>query len=138
MGAGAPGRRSAVRPEDRRRPDAAAGGHGLLSVLQRQLRRDGRRFDPQSGGGDSSGRGRAVFALVLVIGVHFSRLDIPAGIRWISTFVPARYFIELSRDAFVRGGGWPAVWEAPLMLALIGSFFFFKAWRKTRHMQVEA
>jgi len=25
-----------------------------------------------------------------------------------------------------------------LMLALIGSFFFFKAWRKTRHMQVEA
>src|SRR5215470_489786 len=74
----------------------------------------------------------------LLSGFIFPVSNIPSGIRWISAFVPARYFIELSRDAFVRGGGWPAVWEAPLMLALIGSFFFFKAWRKTRHMQVEA
>lgn len=74
----------------------------------------------------------------LLSGFIFPVSNIPAGIRWISTFVPARYFIELSRDAFVRGGGWPAVWEAPLMLALIGAFFFFAAWRKTRHMQVEA
>jgi drug efflux transport system permease protein len=74
----------------------------------------------------------------LLSGFIFPVSNIPAGIRWISTFVPARYFIELSRDAFVRGGGWPAVWDAPLMLALIGAFFFFKAWRKTRHMQIEA
>ena len=81
---------------------------------------------------------RAFCSRFLLSGFIFPVSNIPAGIRWISTFVPARYFIELSRDAFVRGGGWPAVWDAPLMLALIRAFFFFKAWRKTRHMQIEA
>jgi ABC-2 type transport system permease protein len=74
----------------------------------------------------------------LLSGFIFPVSNIPAGIRWISAFVPARYFIEMSRDAFVRGGGWPAVWHAPLMMALIGSFYFFQAWRKMRHMQIEA
>jgi drug efflux transport system permease protein len=74
----------------------------------------------------------------LMSGFIFPVSNIPAGIRWLSAFVPARYFIEISRDAFVRGGGWSAVWDASLMLALLGSFFFFKAWRKMRHMQVEA
>jgi ABC-2 type transport system permease protein len=74
----------------------------------------------------------------LLSGFIFPVSNIPAFIRWLSAFVPARYFIEIVRDAFVRGGGWPAVWEAPIMLALIGLFFFFQAWRKIRHMQVEA
>jgi|SRR5262245_4396390 len=74
----------------------------------------------------------------LISGFIFPVSNIPLGIRWLSAFVPARYFIEISRDAFVRGGGWPAVWYAPLMLALLGSVFFFKAWRKMRHMQVDA
>lgn len=74
----------------------------------------------------------------LLSGFIFPVSNIPAGIRWISAFVPARYFIEIVRDAFVRGGGWPAVWPALAMLALIGSFFFFRAWRKMRHMQMEA
>lgn len=74
----------------------------------------------------------------LLSGFIFPVSNIPAGIRWISAFVPARYFIELVRDAFVRGGGWPAVWHAPLMLALVGAFFFLKAWKKMRLMQVDA
>ncbi len=74
----------------------------------------------------------------LLSGFIFPVSNIPAAIRWISAFVPARYFIEITRDAFVRGGGWPAVWHAPVMLALVGAFFFFKAWRKMRHMQIEA
>ena len=74
----------------------------------------------------------------LLSGFIFPVSNIPEEIRWVSSFVPARYFIEIARDAFVRGGGWPAVWEAPVMLLLIGSFFFFNAWRKMRHMQVGA
>ena len=74
----------------------------------------------------------------LLSGFIFPVSNIPSGIRWVSAFVPARYFIEIARDGFVRGGGWPAVWHAPLMLALVGTFFFLKAWRKMRHMQVEA
>jgi ABC-2 type transport system permease protein len=72
----------------------------------------------------------------LLSGFIFPISNIPAGLRWITAVVPARYFIEISRDAFVRGGGWAAVWYAPLILALIGSFFFFTAWRKMRHMQI--
>jgi len=74
----------------------------------------------------------------LLSGFIFPVSNIPAGIRWISAFVPARYFIEITRDAFVRGGGWPAVWDAPLMLALVSSVFFLKAWLRMRQMQIDA
>lgn len=74
----------------------------------------------------------------LLSGFIYPLANIPAAIRWIAAIVPARYYIELSRDAFVRGGGWPAVWYAPLMLAVLGGVFFLVAWRKTRRMQVSA
>src|SRR5262245_65541963 len=61
----------------------------------------------------------------LLSGFIFPVSNIPAAIRWISAFVPARYFIELSRDAFVRGGGWAGGWVARLMVELMGGFFFF-------------
>jgi ABC-2 type transport system permease protein len=72
----------------------------------------------------------------LLSGFTFPISNIPAGIRWISALVPARYFIELARDAFVRGSGWTAMWHAPAILALGGIFFFLVAWRKMRHMQM--
>src|SRR5262249_58924334 len=74
----------------------------------------------------------------LLSGFIFPVSNIPIGLRWISALVPARYFIEISRDAFLRGGGWPAVWYAPLMLAILGGFYFFMGWRKMRRMQVDA
>ena len=73
----------------------------------------------------------------LLSGFLFPLSNIPAGIRWISNAVPARYFIEITRDAFVRGGSWPAVWQSEVALALLGSVFLFVAWKKMRRMQVE-
>ncbi len=64
--------------------------------------------------------------------------NIPVAIRWISNFIPARYYILLTRDAFTRGVGWLGVWSPVLALALLASFFFFLAWRKLRSMQVES
>src|SRR5262249_21092772 len=72
----------------------------------------------------------------LISGFIFPLSNIPVGIRWISNIVPARYFIEISRDAFVRGAGWSAVWTAHLALALLGTIFLFVAWLKMRRMQV--
>ena len=46
------------------------------------------------------------------------------GLRWLSNFVWARYYIEIVRDAFLQGGGWPAVWYKVLAIAGIGSLFF--------------
>jgi ABC-2 type transport system permease protein len=74
----------------------------------------------------------------LLSGFIFPVSNIPDGLRWISYVVPARYYIEIVRDTFVRGGGWPAVWAGPLALSVIGLFFFTVAWRRMRHMQVEA
>ncbi|MGH9899017.1 MAG: ABC transporter permease [Pyrinomonadaceae bacterium] len=74
----------------------------------------------------------------LLSGAIFPISNIPAGLRWISSIVPARYYIEIVRDAFVRGGGWATVWNAPLVLALLALIFFALAWRSMRHMQVEA
>jgi ABC-2 type transport system permease protein len=73
----------------------------------------------------------------LLSGFMFPVSNIPPGIRWIAGVVPARYFIEIARDAFLRGGGWSAVWHAPIMLGLLGLAYFILAWRKMRHMQVE-
>ncbi len=74
----------------------------------------------------------------LLSGAIFPVSNIPAAIRWVSYLIPARYYIEVTRDAFVRGGGWPGVWHAPLALAAVGLFFFLIAWRKMRLMQIDA
>src|SRR5437868_13705737 len=74
----------------------------------------------------------------LLSGFIFPISNVPGSMRWLANIVPARYFIEITRDAFVRGGGWPAVWHAPVMLTLLALFFFFNAWRTMRRMQVNA
>ncbi|HQR40307.1 MAG TPA: ABC transporter permease [Blastocatellia bacterium] len=74
----------------------------------------------------------------LLSGLIFPVANIPASIRWISAIVPARYYIEMSRDAFVKGGGWSAVWYAPIVLTVIGAFLYLRAWIVMRKMQVDA
>ncbi|MEW6211749.1 MAG: ABC transporter permease [Acidobacteriota bacterium] len=74
----------------------------------------------------------------LISGFMFPLSNIPSWIRWVSNIVPARYFIEIARDAFVRGGGWAAVWQGEVALALLGMFFLFVTWRRMRKMQVDA
>jgi ABC-2 type transport system permease protein len=73
----------------------------------------------------------------LISGFIFPLSNVPAGLRWIANVVPARYFIEISRDTFVRGLGWSAVWKAQVALAVLGAAFLFIARRKMRKMQVE-
>ncbi len=47
--------------------------------------------------------------------------NIPVGIRWISNLVPARYFIEITRDAFLRGSSWVGwlVFDVPVRGSLV-------------------
>jgi len=74
----------------------------------------------------------------LLSGAIFPLANIPAGIRWVSYAIPARYYIEVVRDALVRGGGWAGVWDAPIALSIIGSVFFSVAWLRMRKMEVSA
>ena len=73
----------------------------------------------------------------LLSGYLFPVSNIPMPLRLLSNFVPMRYYLEVIRDAFVRGGGWSAVWYAPIALALLGLFFFLRAWRVLKPMQVK-
>lgn len=74
----------------------------------------------------------------LLSGAIFPVTNIPGILRFVSYIIPARYYIEVVRDALVRGGGWSAVWHAPFALLAIGLVFFFIAWRKMHRMQIEA
>ena len=74
----------------------------------------------------------------LLSGYIFPVENIPQPLRFFSIAVPMRYYLEVIRDAFLRGGGWPAVWHAPVALALLGAFFFWLAWSVMKDMQVKA
>jgi ABC-2 type transport system permease protein len=74
----------------------------------------------------------------LLSGLIFPIENIPPSLAWISNLVQARYFIVIVRDAFLQGGGWPAVWWEVLMIGVIGSVYYGLAWRTMRRMQVKA
>jgi ABC-2 type transport system permease protein len=74
----------------------------------------------------------------LLSGLIFPIENIPESLRWISNFVQARYYVVVVRDAFLQGGGWPAVWWAVLAIGAIGLAYYALAWRTMRRMQVKA
>ena len=74
----------------------------------------------------------------LLSGLIFPVENIPDGLRWISNLVQARYYVLIVRDAFLQGGGWPAVWWAVLAIGALGLAFYTLAWRSMRRMQVKA
>jgi ABC-2 type transport system permease protein len=74
----------------------------------------------------------------LLSGLIFPIENIPGGLRWISSLVQARYFIVVVRDAFLQGGGWPAVRWAVLAIGAIGLGYYTLAWWTMRRMQVKA
>jgi ABC-2 type transport system permease protein len=74
----------------------------------------------------------------LLSGLIFPIENIPGALRWISNLVQARYYVLVVRDAFLQGGGWPAVWWAVLAIGAIGLVYYALAWRVMRRMQVKA
>jgi len=55
----------------------------------------------------------------------------------ITTIVPTRWFVQLSRDSFVRGSGWIYDWYLPLILAVSGAAFFYFAYANMSKMQLK-
>lgn len=95
----------------------------------------GARFSTQSAAVQATGTVKALSAILLT-GFIYPISNIPFPLSLISYIVPARYYIDLTRDAFVRGTGWPGVWYVLPMLALLGSIDFIVAWRQMRSMQL--
>src|SRR5690242_16314072 len=74
----------------------------------------------------------------LLSGLIFPIENIPDALKWISNLVQARYYVVVVRDAYLQGGGWPAVWWAVLAIAVISAVYYALAWRTMRRMQVRA
>jgi len=77
------------------------------------------------------------FPCLLLSGFVYPISNIPFPLSLFSVVVPARYFVELTRDAFVRGAGWPAVWPIPLILLGFCCVLLAGSWFGMRRMQVK-
>jgi ABC-2 type transport system permease protein len=71
----------------------------------------------------------------LLSGFIYRIENIPFPLSLISHLIPARYYILITRDAFVRGTGWAGVWYVPLIISLIGFLIFMSAKRNLKRMQ---
>lgn len=73
---------------------------------------------------------------LLLSGFIYPLNNIPFPLSLISNIIPARYYIELSRDAFVRGTGWWGTGWLLLILAALGFFLFNLTRRLLSRMQL--
>jgi len=79
------------------------------------------------------------FLLVFLLsGLIFPVENIPPALRWVSSLVWGRYYIEIVRDALLQGGGWHAMWSNVLIIGAIGAIFYGLAWQGMKRMQVKA
>ena len=61
---------------------------------------------------------------LLLSGFIYPLSNIPFPLSLVSNIIPARYFIGITRDAFVRGIGWSGVWSNLLIIFLLGMVLF--------------
>lgn len=77
------------------------------------------------------------FPCLLLSGFVYPISNIPFPLSLFSAVVPASYFVQLTRDTFVRGCGWTAVWPVPLVLLGFCCFMLAGSWFSMRRMQVK-
>lgn len=72
---------------------------------------------------------------LLLSGFLYPRSTIPVPLSWLSSILPASYYIEVARSAFVRGTGWQGLEWHPLVLASAAALIGTAAWTKLRAMK---
>jgi ABC-2 type transport system permease protein len=97
----------------------------------------GTRMNSQSGAVQAVATGGFTTALLLS-GYLYPIRNVLFPLSYVTFFVPARWFVQLSRDSFVRGGGWSYDWYLPVFLALGGLLFFRIALKNMSKMQINA
>ena len=73
---------------------------------------------------------------LLLSGFIYPLNNIPFPLSLVSNIVPARYYIEITRDAYVRGTGWAGVWLSMVMLIILGLLLFNAARLRLKRMQL--
>ncbi|UBF24082.1 ABC transporter permease [Kovacikia minuta CCNUW1] len=72
----------------------------------------------------------------LLSGFIYPLSNIPFHLSLVPNIIPARYFIIVTRDAFVRGIGWAGVWFDILMIIVLALLCFNVARRVLSRMQL--
>jgi ABC-2 type transport system permease protein len=75
---------------------------------------------------------------LLLSGFLYPLRNIKWPFNYFSYIVPARYYMQLARDAFVRGSGWPGVGLIPLILLVFALFYFNVCRKRMNNMQIKA
>ncbi|MBI1352736.1 MAG: ABC transporter permease subunit [Acidobacteria bacterium] len=77
-----------------------------------------------------------VFLLSLLLSGFLAPLEnIPKAIRWLSYFIPARYYVEVVRDALLRQGGWRTNGLDVVILLGLAMLGFWGVWSQVRRMR---
>ena len=74
---------------------------------------------------------------MLISGFLIPISNMPYILQLISNIVPARHFIEVTREVMLRDGGWTSTAKPIAALAGLAALFFMVNVRKTRRMQLE-
>jgi ABC-2 type transport system permease protein len=61
--------------------------------------------------------------------------NMPVELRWIASIIPATYYVHVTRDAFLRSGGWESMGGSVAVLALMCLFFFGANLKRMHRMQ---
>jgi ABC-2 type transport system permease protein len=76
------------------------------------------------------------FLLSLMLSGFFMPIaNMPAPMQWISMLVPARHYIEITRDILLRHGDWATSARPLLLLCSLALFFFMANVGRMRRMQ---
>ncbi|MBD2238154.1 ABC transporter permease [Aulosira sp. FACHB-113] len=73
---------------------------------------------------------------LLLSGFIYPLSNIPFPLSLFSAIIPARYYITITRDAYVRGTGWVGIWFSIVMLIILGLLLFNVARRILKRMQL--
>ncbi|CAN5390500.1 ABC transporter permease [soil metagenome] len=77
------------------------------------------------------------FPCLLLSGFVYPIYNIPYPLNLFTVLVPARFFIELCRDTFVRASGWASLWTVPIILIGFCFVYLFGSWFSLRRMQLK-
>ena len=76
----------------------------------------------------------SMFALLLptmlLSGFIFPVENMPWPLQWLSTIIPAKYFIILIKDIMIKGTGVAFVWKETLVLVAMTAIFIVVSIRK--------
>jgi ABC-2 type transport system permease protein len=73
---------------------------------------------------------------LMLSGFIYPLSNIPFPISILPNLIPARYYMQITRDAFVRGIGWRGTWFDLFMLAIFALLLFLISHKILKKMQI--